>query len=439
MEDEEEQEEEEEEEEGEEQGEEEEEDGAYSEQQTDRSTSELEERKEDETVTAPSETGESSQKENVDPAPSTVVTSVGRTRQPRKSHQSVEDLMEVDDEIPVLGQPAPVPSSLSSLARPRTRIAAAARPAPELFAIRQPPSTPSYSRHARANGTSSPPATPLVSPATAPSSKAHVANSSLRHIQRATSMSMRRKLTTYTLLTSHLDDDQLALVKELESLINHNHTANTNTVPTTSHPRVILTTAYTPSITHLITSASTATTQLVTHRTNKYFLAQLTPHAAIVTIDWVTESIVARRMLDAAPYAVKGDTRFPHGGDTRRQWYDAVGTGGGMDGVGLLGGWVVGEVGVWGNRVVRDDVRAIVEVGGGQWVGCDGLSDGVVDVDSTRYVVWDDGKKVGDDNRALLTDEMVRAYEERGISAVPCSWLFDCVSSFSILPIPPLP
>ena len=392
-----------------------------------------EERKEDESVRVARETDESSQKENVDPARAAMVATPGTTRQARKAQRQVAADMDMTvDSMPVLEQATPS-SSLSSLSHPRHRISAAPLAVPELFAVRQPSSTPTYSRQARAAHAASPASAPsIISPTSLPSSKPPSATSSPRAVQRVTSMSMRRKLTTYTLLTSHLDDDQLALVKELEALMNHAHTLNPAAVPTTSHPRVVLTTTYTPALTHLITSASTATSQIVTRRTNKYFLAQLTPHAAIVTIDWVTESIVARRMLDATPYAVRGDSRWPQGGETRRLWYEAV------NGAGLLGGWEVGELGVWSNKVVRDDVRAIVQVGGGQWVGSGDMADGAPVAGSTRYVVWDDGKKVMDENRALLTTELVREYEERGISAVPCSWLFDCVSSFSILPIPPL-
>ena len=239
-------------------------------------------------------------------------------------------------------------------------------------------------------------------------------------------MSIRRKLTTYTLLTSHLDDDQLALLKELEATVNQ----HTTTPPTAQHPRVVVTASWSPAVTHLVTSASTATAQLVTKRTNKYFLAMLSPHTAIVTIDWVTESIAAGRLLDGADYRVKGDSRYPTGGETRRQWNEPNG-----DEQRLFAGWQVSELGQWSNKVVRDDVRAMVEVGGGQWLGSD---DQASDVAGERYVLYDDGKKVADDNRALLSEEVVRSCEERGIRAVPCSWLFDCVSSFTVMPVPPL-
>ena len=397
----------------------------------------VEEHKEEQTLSGTSETSGSSQKENVDPRHNTKAntghSSGGRTN---RTQQRMEDSMDTDssiDDIPLLGNEAaptshrttPIASSLSSLPRPGDR-AAVDRQTPDLFAPRLPPSTPTYARPAR-NGYSashvSTPTKPTLTPLS--SSKVSPAASSPRHIiQRATSMSIRRKLTTYTLLTSHLDDDQLALLKELEELINQHTTA----IPTVQHPRVVVTASWSPTVTHLVTSASTATASLVTKRTNKYFLAMLSPHVAIVTIDWVTESIVARRLLDGAEYRVKGDTRHPTGGETRRRWNERA-----DDDEGLLAGWQVSELGQWSNKVVRDDVRAIVEVGGGQWLGSDDQAGGVA---GKRYVVFDDGKKVGADNRALLSDEVVRSYEGRGISVVPCSWLFDCVSSFSILPTP---
>ena len=420
----------EEEEEGEEEEEEEEED-------------ELDERKEEAlTANGASETSESSQKENMDPLHQTEAAASsgkGKGGRPRRSRQRGEDVMAVDgstDDVPLLddertadgGSAVPVTSSLFSLSRPRTR-APAARLTPNLFAPRHAPSTPTYARstnHGFSTPLSSTPSKAISTLVSFVSSgKAQPATSSPQHIQRATFMSIRRKPTTCTLLTSHLDDEQVALVKELEALINHHAT----TPPTVQHPRVVVTSTWSPAVTHLVTSASTATASLVTKRTNKYFLAMLSPQVAIVTIDWVTDSIVSRRLVDGAKFRVKGDSRHPTGGEARQHWLERA-----DDQQRLLTGWQVSELGQWSNKVVRDDVRAIMEVGGGHWLGSDDQADGAAD---KRYVLFDDGKRVVADNRALLSEEVVRSYEERGISVVPCSWLFDCVSSFSLLPTPP--
>ena len=397
-----------------------------------------EEHKEEQDMKGTSETSEptSSQKENVDPLHDVEADiAQERTGRSRKSQYHEENGMDIDNsttDIPLLedqrtgaaDQPTLAASSLTSRSRPHTAVP---REVPNLFAVRQTPSTATYARSARNGyGASQASSHAKSSPRPLSSTKPQPLTSSPRHVQRSLSMSIRRKLTTYTLLTSHLDDDQLALVKELEELINQRTTAP----PTVQHPRVIVTPHWSPVVTHLVTSASTATASLVTKRTNKYFLAMLSPHVAIVTIDWVTESIVARRLLDGAEYRVKGDTRHPNGGETRRKWNEQA-----DDEQRLLAGWQVSEMGQWSNKVVRDDVRAIVEVGGGQWLGSEESASGT---DGRRYVLFDDGKKVANDNRSLLSNEVQRSYEVRGISVVPCSWLFDCVSSFTVLPIPSL-
>ena len=385
---------------------------------------------------------ESSQKENVDPMhDDDNNTARGGTGKSRKRRQTVDSAEAdgADDEMPLLEDVGPAdranPSgpSHSKPSRPRDHTSVAGQ-APDLFASRKQPTTP-YARAARNGHTAPAASTPTkTSLASLPSSKPHLAPSAARHPQPVASLSVRRKQTVCTLLTSHLDDDQLALLKELEAMMNLACAAEGRA--SAQHPRVVVTSAWSPAVTHLVTSASTATASLVTRRTNKYFLAMLSPHVHIVTIDWVTECIVARRLLDAAQFRVKGDTRHATGGEARRKWIvQSEAEGGVTERQLLFAGWRVSDAGKWSNAVVRNDVRSIVEVGGGQWLGGDEDGGGGAAV-GKRYVLYDDGKKVAEDNRALLSDEMVRSYEVRGISVAPCSWLFDCVSSFSILPVP---
>ena len=151
-----------------------------------------------------------------------------------------------------------------------------------------------------------------------------------------------------------------------------------------------------------------------------------------MTIDWVTECLTQGHLVDAKGWLVEGD-REARGGARRARERRERGEGG------LFDGWEVeGGVGVWGREETRRDVRSLVEAGGGRWVeGGRGEERGGEGSGGRRVVVLDDSReRVKVENRRLLTAERCEEWQRAGVGVVTTTWLFACISHFTIQPIP---
>ena len=271
-------------------------------------------------------------------------------------------------------------------------------------------------------------------------------------LSRSSSITTRpRKPTSLTLLTTHLDAEQTALVTELIFLLSHPLAApappSPSPLPPSTHPpppplAVHLTSTFSPSVTHLITPASSPTSNLLLTRTHKYFLSLLAG-AYVVTIDWVAECLTQGRVVDAGEWVVEGD-RVGRGGARRARERKEMGGGGLFEGWEVEGGW-----GVWGREETKRDVRSLVEAGGGEWVEGEGGRWGGEagkggeggewegEEGRRRVVVLDDSKeRVKVENRRLLTASRCEEWKRAGVWVVTTTWLFACISHFAIQPAP---
>ena len=228
-----------------------------------------------------------------------------------------------------------------------------------------------------------------------------------------------RRPTSLTLLTTHLDAEQSALVDELVALLHSSSTL--------SSPQVTLTSQFSPSVTHLITPACSPTRRLDA-RTHKYFLCLLTG-AYVITIDWVTECLSRRQLVSAADFLIAGDREAEGGAERARQRRDRG------DG-GLFDGLQVEPLGAWGRQETRRDVRSLVEAGRGVWREPGGEEDKADGEERRCVLLLDDSKeRVKAENRKMLTPELERECKRKGVGVVSTSWLFSCISHFELQPV----
>ena len=238
------------------------------------------------------------------------------------------------------------------------------------------------------------------------------------------SQSRPRKASRCVLLTSALQPDQLALVKEMVQTVNAS-TASSSFAP----PRVVLVSAFDSSVSHLVTSASLAIRSgRLLHRTNKYFLCLLSG-CFVLCVDWVTDCLQQRRLVDEQPFVITGDEKAE---DTARRARERRERGEQP----LLSGVTVWEAGRWAKEETQREVKKVVEVGGGRWAGrMQDIQPSTATVEheaERRFLILDDSKKVDAENQRLLTPTFLADCRRLQLRVISTSWLMDCVSRLSL-------
>jgi len=194
--------------------------------------------------------------------------------------------------------------------------------------------------------------------------------------------------------------------------------------------------SYSSAVTHVITAARTSETSgkkknvkqtLLPARTMKYFKGLLGGQW-VLTIDWVHESLEKGKLVDEGNFLVHGDPSAL-GGAKRARNATAP----------LFAGFNLVVHGECGGPKMEKDIESLVILGGGIVHDASFFQEQENEISGRKrtlqwiVLAFDEIKA-----RELLRSksEIARLCRKHRIPIVTCLWLFDCISSFQVLPFP---